>query len=146
MILGDIDHFKNVNDTLGHLFGDEALREIGRRLRAQLRVYDGVGRYGGEEFLMILPNCDLPNAILRADGLREFIAREPVSWSGVERAVTMSMGVAVSDCDGENKLESLLNQADAGLYQAKEKGRNRVEHFAPEPAKRKLATRAKAGK
>lgn len=146
VILGDIDHFKNVNDTLGHLFGDEALREISRRLRAQLRVYDGVGRYGGEEFLMILPNCDLPNAILRADGLREFIAREPVSWSGVERAVTMSMGVAVSDCDGENKLESLLNQADAGLYQAKEKGRNRVEHFAPEPAKRKLATRAKAGK
>ena len=71
VILGDIDHFKNVNDTLGHLFGDEALREISRRLRAQLRVYDGVGRYGGEEFLMILPNCDLPNAILRADGLRE---------------------------------------------------------------------------
>jgi two-component system cell cycle response regulator len=146
VILGDIDHFKNVNDTLGHLFGDEALREISRRLRAQLRVYDGVGRYGGEEFLMILPNCDLPNAILRADGLREFLAREPVSWSGVERPVTMSMGVAVSDCDVENKLESLLNQADAGLYQAKEKGRNRVEHFAPAPAKRKPATRAKAAK
>jgi two-component system cell cycle response regulator len=71
VILGDIDHFKNVNDTLGHLFGDEALREIGRRLRAQLRVYDGVGRYGGEEFLMILPNCDLPNAVLRANELRE---------------------------------------------------------------------------
>ncbi len=57
IILGDIDHFKKVNDTLGHLFGDEALREVGRRLRDQLRVYDSVGRYGGEEFLMILPDC-----------------------------------------------------------------------------------------
>jgi len=131
IILGDIDHFKNVNDTLGHLFGDEALREIGRRLREQLRVYDGVGRYGGEEFLLILPNCDLANALLRADGLREFIASTPVVCSGVERLITMSMGVAVSECDGENKLEALLNHADAGLYQAKENGRNRVEHFAP---------------
>jgi two-component system cell cycle response regulator len=131
IILGDIDHFKNVNDTLGHLFGDEALREIGRRLREQLRVYDGVGRYGGEEFLLILPNCDLANALLRADGLREFIASAPVVCSSVERLITMSMGVAVSECDGENKLEALLNHADAGLYQAKENGRNRVEHFAP---------------
>ena len=60
VILSDIDHFKSVNDRLRTLFGDEALREIGRRLCAQLRVYDGVGRYGGEEFLMVLPNCDLP--------------------------------------------------------------------------------------
>src|SRR5271170_7961216 len=98
VILGDVDHFKSVNDTLGHLFGDEALREIGRRLRAQLRVYDGVGRYGGEEFLMILPNCDLSDALLRADDLREIIASAPVLCSGVEKAITMSMGVAVSAC------------------------------------------------
>ena len=78
VVLGDVDYFKSVNDTLGHLFGDEALREIGRRLRAQLRVYDGVGRYGGEEFLMILPNCDLPNALLRANELRESVAHTPV--------------------------------------------------------------------
>src|SRR5271166_6602284 len=120
VILGDIDHFKNVNDTLGHLFGDEALREIGRRLRAQLRVYDGVGRYGGEEFLMILPNCDLPNTLLRANGLREIIADTPVVCSGVERAITMSMGVAISDCDSKNEVEGLLSQADAALYAAKE--------------------------
>ncbi len=142
VVLGDIDHFKNVNDTLGHLFGDEALREIGRRLRAQLRVYDGVGRYGGEEFLLVLPNCDLPNALLRADELRVIIAGSPVSCGGVERAITMSMGVTVSDCTGKNEIETLLNQADASLYAAKEKGRNRIEHFSV-PEKKAAAARGK---
>jgi diguanylate cyclase (GGDEF)-like protein len=129
VILGDIDHFKKINDTLGHLFGDEALREVGRRLRGQLRVYDGVGRYGGEEFLMILPNCDWANAITRADGIREIIAKEPVVYSNVERQVTMSMGVSVSAKIGKTEAEALLSQADAGLYAAKENGRNRVERF-----------------
>ena len=131
VILGDVDHFKNVNDTLGHLFGDEALREIGRRLKLQLRVYDGVGRYGGEEFLMVLPNCDLPDAVLRANELREIIGKTPVVCSGEEKLITMSMGVAVSTCVGKSEIELLLNQADAGLYAAKEKGRNRIEHFTP---------------
>src|ERR1700686_3625011 len=142
VILGDIDHFKRVNDTLGHLFGDEALREVGRRLRAELRVYDGVGRYGGEEFLLILPNCDLPNALARANGLRESVASTPVVCSGEERLITMSMGVAVSDCDGKNEVEMLLNRADAGLYAAKESGRNRIEHFTP-AAKKSAAARAR---
>ena len=131
VILADVDHFKSVNDTLGHLFGDEALREIGHRLRAQLRVYDGVGRYGGEEFLMILPNCDLPNALLRADELREFIARMPVVCSGEEKLITMSMGVAVSVREGKNEVETLLKQSDTGPYTAKEEGRHRIEHCAP---------------
>ncbi len=143
-ILCDIDHFKNVNDTLGHLSGDEALREVGRRLQSQLRVYDGVGRYGGEEFLMILPNCDLPNTMLRANELRKIVAGTPVQCSSVERLITMSMGVAVSACDGKNELEALLNQADAGLYAAKEKGRNRVEHFTP-AARKAAAGRARKG-
>jgi len=140
IILGDIDHFKQVNDTFGHLFGDEALREVGRRLREQLRIYDGVGRYGGEEFLMVLPNCDLPNALQRANELRDVIASAPVACCGEEKLITMSMGVAVaiSPSDGKNDLETLLNQADAGLYAAKEKGRNRVEHF--EPVLKKAAT------
>lgn len=131
VILGDIDHFKKVNDTLGHLFGDEALREVGRRLREQLRVYDGVGRYGGEEFLMVLPNCDLPNAMQRANELREIIASAPVECCDEEKLITMSMGVAISAVDGKNDLEALLNQADAGLYAAKESGRNRVEQVTP---------------
>jgi diguanylate cyclase (GGDEF)-like protein len=82
--------------------------------------------------------------MLRADGLREFIASTPVVCSGVERLITMSMGVAVSECDGDNKLEALLNHADAGLYQAKENGRNRVEHFAP-AVKKTTAGRARKG-
>ena len=131
VILGDVDHFKSVNDTLGHLFGDEALREIGRRLRTQLRIYDGVGRYGGEEFLMILPNCDLPNARQRANEVREMIANTPVFYSGIERPITMSMGIAVSACEGKTDVEILLNHADAGLYAAKANGRNRIEHFTP---------------
>jgi diguanylate cyclase (GGDEF)-like protein len=131
VILGDIDHFKSVNDTLGHLFGDHALREIGTRLRTQFRIYDSIGRYGGEEFLMILPNCDLPAALLRANELREIIAQSPIVCSGVEKAITMSMGVAVSTCDAKNEVEQLLNQADGALYAAKENGRNRVEHFTP---------------
>ncbi len=148
VILGDIDHFKSVNDTLGHLFGDEALREVGRRLREQLRVYDGVGRYGGEEFLLILPNCDLPNALLRADELREIVGGAPVVCSGAERLITMSMGVAVSEIDGDSKLEALLNHADAGLYQAKESGRNRCEHFVAAAARTavKKATAARSRK
>ncbi len=78
---------------------------------------------------MVLPSCDLPNALLRANELREIIANTPVVCSGEERLITMSMGVAVSRCDGKNEVETLLNQADAGLYQAKENGRNRIEHF-----------------
>jgi diguanylate cyclase (GGDEF)-like protein len=144
VILGDIDHFKSVNDTLGHLFGDEALREIGRRLRAQLRVYDGVGRYGGEEFLMVLPNCDLPDAMQRANELREIIAQTPVLCSGEERLITMSMGVAVAASDKKNEVEALLKQADAGLYEAKEKGRNRIEH-CPSAAKKTAAGRGRKG-
>ncbi len=134
LILGDVDHFKSVNDTLGHLFGDETLREVARRLRTKLRIYDSVGRYGGEEFLMILPNCDLPNTLLRANELREMVANTPIAHSGAQRTVTVSMGVTVSDCEQKNAIEGLLNQADTALYAAKKNGRNRTEH-APPPSK-----------
>lgn len=136
VILADIDHFEKVNDVHGHLFGDEALREIARRMHSKLRVYDGVGRYGGEEFLLVLPGCDLDVAIDRANELREMIAATPVVSGGVEKAITMSMGVAVSENLGMKESETLLNRADAALYVAKGNGRNCVEHFAitPKPA------------
>jgi len=133
VILADIDHFKSVNDTHGHLFGDEALREIAQRMQSKLRVYDGVGRYGGEEFLLVLPNCDLSDAIERANELRETIASQPVTSGGVETAITMSMGVAASGCVGVKELEKLLSRADKALYQAKESGRNRVEQADSAP-------------
>jgi diguanylate cyclase (GGDEF)-like protein len=129
VILADIDHFKDVNDSFGHLQGDEALREISTRLRSKLRVYDGIGRYGGEEFLLVLPGCTLESSLQRAEQLREFVCSKPVIFNGpVEKVITISMGIAISSGSGEKEIERLLNQADLGLYQAKRKGRNRVEH------------------
>jgi len=130
VILADIDHFKQVNDTLGHLFGDQALQQIARRLRSGLRVYDGIGRYGGEEFLLVLPGCDVENAMVRANELRKVIAGTPLAALDAERKITLSMGVAVSECGGKDEVEALLSCADAGLYLAKGHGRNRVENFA----------------
>ncbi|MGC2248920.1 MAG: diguanylate cyclase [Terriglobales bacterium] len=133
MILADIDHFKKVNDTGGHLFGDEALREIARRLQSKLRPYDGVGRYGGEEFLLVLPSCDLEAAMERANELRETIAGAPVISDGVKKAITLSLGVAISECLGVKEVEALVRRADTALYSAKKKGRNRAEYTAVQP-------------
>jgi diguanylate cyclase (GGDEF)-like protein len=126
--LADIDRFKQVNDSCGHLYGDQALKEVAVRIRSKLRVYDGLGRYGGEEFLLILPGCDSVTAITRADQVREHIAAKPIAYSHVEKVITLSMGVAISDPSKECDAQALLAQADAGLYEAKGKGRNRIEH------------------
>ncbi len=128
VILADIDHFKKVNDSLGHLFGDEALREVARRLQSNLRAYDGVGRYGGEEFLLVLPACELGGAMQRANYLREKIAGSPVIVGTVQETVTISMGIAVSECIGVKEVETLVSRADSALYTAKNNGRNRVEY------------------
>jgi two-component system, cell cycle response regulator len=128
IILTDVDHFKKVNDTLGHLFGDEALKQVARRLRSKLRVYDGLGRYGGEEFLLVLTECDLMSVLIKADALRTTVGGMPVVSSGISKNVTVSMGVGTSSDHASGDITSLLQQADQGLYLAKEKGRNRVEH------------------
>ena len=144
VILGDLDHFKKVNDTHGHPFGDEVLREIAERMRSKLRIYDGVGRYGGEEFLLVLPACDLDAAIERANHLREMIAATPIKSGDEEASISISMGVAVSGCEGVKESEALLQRADRALYAAKENGRNRVEHDSPAP-KKALAARTRKG-
>jgi len=126
--LVDVDGFKAINDELGHPFGDEALKEIARRLRSDLRVYDSVGRYGGEEFLLLLPGCDLTAALRRAEQIRAVVSATPVKAATKERRVTVSMGLVISNGAGELEAERLLSQADVALYEAKKNGRNRVEH------------------
>ncbi|MGA8152608.1 MAG: diguanylate cyclase [Terriglobales bacterium] len=140
IILADIDHFKLVNDQLGPLAGDEVVKEVGRRLRSKLRAYDGVGRYGGEEFLLVLPSCELTAALIRADQVRSFVSSKPVETSAKPRTVTVSMGVAVASGETEADLQLLLNQAEAGLFKAKRNGCNRVEQV--DEAVDKILTRA----
>ncbi|HZQ66916.1 MAG TPA: diguanylate cyclase [Terriglobales bacterium] len=135
VIMADIDHFKEVNDTCGHLYGDEALKEIAHRFRSKLRVYDTVGRYGGEEFLLILPGADLVNTMVRADELRVLVADRPIVASKISRKITVSMGVAVANGSGGTNAVSLLGMADRSLYAAKKNGRNRVEQNDDVPAR-----------
>jgi diguanylate cyclase (GGDEF)-like protein len=129
VLMADIDHFKMVNDQLGHLAGDEVLKEVGRRLRAQLRSYDVVGRYGGEEFLILMPGCDSVAALVRADQIRSAVSLSPIGSSGKARTITLSVGVAVSNGSKRLDAHSILHQADLGLYRAKQTGRNRVEQI-----------------
>jgi two-component system cell cycle response regulator len=126
VILADVDHFKLINDTYGHQAGDAVLQEIARRMSASLRAYDSVGRYGGEEFLVVVPGSDLAAAAELAERLRQGIAAQPVSTDSAMIPVTVSLGVAVS-VDQPGGLEDLLRRADEALYAAKDRGRNRVE-------------------
>jgi len=127
IILCDIDHFKAVNDSLGHLVGDEVLRETAKRLLASVRLYDFVGRYGGEEFLVVLNNCDPAFAFARAEEIRNTIAQRPVQTSAGPVPVTMSLGLLLSHEWGTRPAEELLHEVDAALYAAKRAGRNCVK-------------------
>ena len=123
LLMVDLDHFKSINDTYGHLSGDAVLRETAARMRAVARSYDSLGRYGGEEFLVVLPGCDLPAAIAHAERLREAIASLPFSLSPHQLSVTCSVGVMNSN---GLTAESMIRRADENLYEAKSHGRNRV--------------------
>jgi diguanylate cyclase (GGDEF)-like protein len=127
----DLDKFKNINDTYGHLLGDEVLRNIATTMTTVLRDYDLAGRFGGEEFVMLLPQTRAPDAFRIAERVREHIARLPVfadGTSGRERVpVTASIGVAALDAGTERELTDLLAAADAALYRAKGAGRDQVQ-------------------
>lgn len=125
--MADLDHFKAVNDTHGHLVGDEVLREAARRLRSALRAYDSVGRFGGEEYLVVMPGCDDTAMGQQAERLRGCIGDTPFSTSAGDLKLTVSLGIA--NCHGASSPDatSLLGTADAALYRAKARGRNRVE-------------------
>ena len=130
IILADLDHFKQVNDSLGHSAGDAVLKEVARRLKVDLRIYDVAGRFGGEEFLLVLPGCDLRVGSRRADEIRQLVCQDPVATPFGTVPVTVSMGVTVTGCTANESAESLLQQADTALYRAKKDGRNRVAAFA----------------
>jgi diguanylate cyclase (GGDEF)-like protein len=132
IILGDLDHFKTVNDTHGHLVGDQVLREVARRLLLSVRSYDFVGRYGGEEFLTVLNNCRPDSALARAEEIRKCICTRPVQTDAGALEVTMSLGVLLSSDWGHRPTEDLINEADSALYAAKAEGRNRVKVAKPE--------------
>lgn len=134
VILGDLDHFKKINDAHGHLAGDQVLREVAVRLSAAVRSYDFVGRYGGEEFLIVLNNCGPDTAFQRAEEIRKCICERPVQTDAGLLDVTMSMGLLLSTDWGQRPAEDLIHEADSALYAAKAAGRNCVKLATREPS------------
>lgn len=129
LLMVDIDHFKRVNDHYGHLAGDHVLRHIVGVLRQRLRASDVLGRYGGEEFMVLLPSTDLHGAAQLAEQLRQAVQAAPCEWQGQRIPFTVSIGVAASadtPADPSRTSEALLQAADQALYRAKDDGRNRV--------------------
>jgi len=125
LVMFDVDHFKKVNDTHGHLAGDAVLKELGRRLRPRMRREDLLARYGGEEFVVVLSNTPRSGAIPFAEDVRMMIESEPIHFDGKVLSITISLGVA--ELDFEKPLpEDLIAAADVNLYAAKRAGRNRV--------------------
>lgn len=138
VILLDIDHFKKVNDTYGHFAGDAVLRETAARLRHNMRPYDEVGRYGGEEFLVVLPNCDLEAAAHQAERMRQKLHADTMMVDGAEMRVSASFGVTVSD-GSERSPDIFVRVADEALYKAKGSGRNCVSSLTLEESTQRLA-------
>jgi two-component system, cell cycle response regulator len=124
VVLLDVDRFKRINDEHGHAAGDAVLRILAGRVRESLRAEDVPGRWGGEEFLVLLPATGIDGTASVAERVRQSVARDPFQLSGIELAVTVSVGAAAGVDDG---WEGLVRRADACLYAAKEGGRNRVE-------------------
>lgn len=124
VLLGDLDHFKNIDDVHGHPVGDEVLREVANRLAKTVRHYDLVGRFGGEEFLVVLPGCGATDALTRADQLREAIAASPIPTAGGSLPMTISIGVLVAQEWGKPTSEEVLREVDTALYASKASGRN----------------------
>jgi diguanylate cyclase (GGDEF)-like protein len=125
VVLIDVDHFKKVNDSFGHLAGDLVLKEISTIFTRSLRPYDSVGRYGGEEFLLILPNCEIESALIRAEQLRQAVESAHIMDGETKLQVTASFGVA-SPLPSQCEAETMIRAVDAALYRAKSYGRNRV--------------------
>jgi diguanylate cyclase (GGDEF)-like protein len=127
VLMLDVDHFKSINDNHGHQVGDVVLHEIGQRLVDGMRSYDWAGRYGGEEFLVLVCNCNPEILAMCAERLRDAISAEPIRAGGVELKVTISIGTSLSTSANLLTGDQMVGIADAALYRAKDSGRNRVE-------------------
>jgi len=126
VLIGDLDHFKSVNDTCGHLTGDQVLRETTARIQSCVRPYDAVGRFGGEEFLILLPGCDATATADKAEQLRATIGQCAVETLAGPLRITMSFGAIATANWPDESPNHILLMVDAALYRAKEEGRNRV--------------------
>ncbi len=126
VVLADLDKFKSVNDTYGHFAGDAVLREFVRRMSGSIRPYDAIGRYGGEEFLMVLPGCDVNVTEKQAERMREALANDPMWFNEEAQLVTCSFGATAWVPGITATEEALIRVADDALYAAKRQGRNRV--------------------
>lgn len=127
VVLADLDHFKRVNDTYGHPAGDRVLQEAAQRMRLALRPYDRIGRYGGEEFLIMTPGCRLSDAMTLAERIRDSISAEPVDSRSGDIPMTVSLGVTIGGDRAGEDAGTLIAAADEALYRAKNAGRNRAE-------------------
>jgi diguanylate cyclase (GGDEF)-like protein len=134
VLMVDLDHFKQINDTRGHMAGDAVLREAAHRMQAATRQYDSPGRYGGEEFLIVLPGCGARDSYAQAERIRQAFASEPFAAGSDSLAVTCSIGVSSRHTCAAGDADRLIREADAALYGAKKQGRNRVAEFAPSEA------------
>jgi diguanylate cyclase (GGDEF)-like protein len=132
VLMLDLDHFKRINDSYGHPVGDEVLKTVGQVLRDSCRVYDVAGRYGGEEFCIVLPETQVGNTTQVAERIRNRLATTPLSVGSTSIVVTASIGVAGMDStEGVLSASTLVERADRALYSAKHLGRNRVEMWNP---------------
>jgi diguanylate cyclase (GGDEF)-like protein len=129
VLMIDLDHFKSVNDSRGHVVGDEILCAVVKRIDAALRASDLVGRYGGEEFLVVLERTPLETAIEIGARIRSKVAESPIGVRGANVPMTLSLGVA--EARGREAVEDVVERADSALYAAKRAGRNRVALYAP---------------
>jgi two-component system cell cycle response regulator len=122
----DIDRFKNLNDTYGHLTGDEVLKNVARTIQLNVRQVDVAARYGGEEFIVLLPDADIELAKIVAERIRQSVETSKTAFNGKDHQVTISLGVAKYNPEIDETELDLIERADKALYQSKQNGRNQT--------------------